>query len=58
MDPLQAGASWIKAQKNADAEVPKFKREVIDKLERGGRPYVIVAFSVGSRVVLGSLESL
>ena len=56
VDVLQAGASWIKAQENADAEAPKFKREVIDKLESEGRPYVLVAFSVGTRVVLKSLE--
>ena len=57
VEVLQAGASWLKAQKNADAEAPKFKREVLDKLEREGRKYVVIAFSVGSRVVLKSLDS-
>ncbi len=57
VDVLQAGASWIKSQEYADAEAPKFKREVIDKLEREGRPYVLVGFSVGSRVVFKALEA-
>lgn len=57
LDPLQAGASWIKAQKMADAEATRFSSEVIEKLERDERPYVIVAYSVGSRVALKSLES-
>ncbi len=52
VDVLQAGASWIKAQEMADAEAPRFKREVIDRLERQGQSYVLVGFSVGSRVVL------
>ena len=57
VDVLHAGASWIKSQESADAEALKFKREVIDKLEREGRPYVLVGFSVGSRVVLKALEA-
>lgn len=57
VDVLQAGASWIKAQENADAEAAKFRREVIEELEREGRPYVLVGFSVGSRVVLKSLDA-
>lgn len=57
VDVLQAGASWLKAQERADAEALRFKREVIDKLEREGRAYVLVGFSVGSRVVLRSLEA-
>jgi hypothetical protein len=57
VDPLKAGASWIKSQTMADAEVPKFRSTVLEKLERDERAYVIVAFSVGSRVALKSLES-
>jgi hypothetical protein len=57
VDVLQAGASWIKSQEYADAEAPKFKREVIDKLEREGRPYILVGYSVGSRVVMKALEA-
>lgn len=57
VDPLQAGASWQKAQRNADAEAARFKSEVLEPLEASGRPYVLVAFSVGSRVILKSLEA-
>jgi hypothetical protein len=57
VDPLHVGASWIKSQKMAHAEAPKFRSEVLEKLERDERSYVIVAFSVGSRVALQSLES-
>ena len=57
VDILKAGASWLKAQEKADAEAAKFKREVIDRLEAQGRDYVLVGYSVGSRVVLEALES-
>jgi hypothetical protein len=57
VDPLKVGASWIKSQKMANAEAPRFRREVLEKLERDERSYVIVAFSVGTRVALQSLES-
>jgi len=57
LDLLKAGDAWIRSQENADAEAVRFKREVIDKLERDGDPYVIVGYSVGSRVVLKSLEA-
>ena len=52
----QAGASWLEAERNADAEAKKFKRTVIDKLEAEKTPYVLIGFSVGSRVVLRALE--
>ncbi|MGI9240045.1 MAG: hypothetical protein ACR2RV_04550 [Verrucomicrobiales bacterium] len=57
VDLLRAAASWIKAQKMADAEAPRYKRQVIDRLEREGRPYVLVGYSVGARVIMGALES-
>jgi pimeloyl-ACP methyl ester carboxylesterase len=56
VDPLKAGASWLKAQAMADEEASKFKLEVIDKLDAENREYVVVGFSVGSRVVLKALE--
>lgn len=55
---LKAGEGWLRAQEMADKEAPRFKREVIEPLERSGEPYVIVGFSVGSRVVLRALESI
>ena len=57
LDLLKAGEGWLRAQENADKEAPRFKREVLDELERSGKPYVLVGFSVGSRVVLRALES-
>ena len=57
VDVLHAGSSWLKAQENADAEAAVFKREVIDSLELAGRPYVLVGFSVGSRVLLKGIEA-
>jgi predicted esterase len=58
LDLKRAGEGWQRAQRNADREAPRFKREIIDKLERSGEPYVLVGFSVGSRVVLRVLESI
>jgi hypothetical protein len=57
VDILQAGASWIASETSADAEAVPFAKQVIDKYEKAQTPYVIVAFSIGSRVVLRALES-
>lgn len=54
---LKAGASWRESEKRADQEAKKFKTEVIDRLEKGNTPYVLVGYSVGSRVVLRALEA-
>ncbi|MFT5467293.1 MAG: pimeloyl-ACP methyl ester carboxylesterase [Verrucomicrobiales bacterium] len=56
IDPAHAQACWIQAEKNADAEAAKFKRVIIDRLEAKGDPWVLVGFSIGSRVVLRALE--
>jgi len=53
---MKAGASWLAAEKKADAEAERFKRRVIDKLEREATPYVLVGFSIGSRVILRAVE--
>lgn len=53
---LKAGGSWRDSEKKADQEAKKFKLEVIDRLEKENTPYVLVGFSVGSRVVLRALE--
>lgn len=58
VDPLRAGASWKSSQKRADQEAPRFRKEIIDNLERGQSPYVLVGFSVGSRVILRALEDI
>ena len=56
--PLKAGSSWKKSQQNADAESPKFRSEIFETLEAEEKPYVICAFSVGTREVLGALENI
>ncbi len=55
LNPLKAGASWLKAQRRADEEAVAFGLR-LDELEREAAPYVLVGFSVGSRVVLQALE--
>ncbi|MED5586935.1 MAG: DUF726 domain-containing protein [Verrucomicrobiota bacterium] len=56
VDPLRAGASWSSSQKRADKEAEQFRRRIIDRLEGDKSPYVLVGFSVGSRVILGALR--
>lgn len=56
IEALQAGASWIEAQKRADEEGTRYHARIIEKLERERTPYVLVGFSIGSRVVLRALE--
>ena len=57
VDILKAGTSWRESEKRADEESLHFAANVIDKYEHARTPYVLVAFSVGSRVVLGALEA-
>jgi hypothetical protein len=54
--PLKAGSNWLEAGRRADAEAERLKRTVIDELEKDRTPYVLVGFSLGSRVILRSLE--
>ena len=56
VDPLRAGASWQSSQRRADREAERFRRVIIDRLEEEQSPYVLVGFSVGSRVIMGALE--
>jgi pimeloyl-ACP methyl ester carboxylesterase len=58
VDPLRAGASWKNSQKRADQEAQRFRKEIIDHLESRHSPYVLVGFSVGSRVILRALENI
>ena len=57
VDVLKAGASWRESERRADEESQRFASTVIDKYEQSQTPYVLVGFSVGSRVVLGALEA-
>jgi pimeloyl-ACP methyl ester carboxylesterase len=57
IEVLQAGASWLDAEKRADEDAVKFKLTVLDRLEREQTPYVLIGFSIGSRVLLGALDN-
>ena len=57
VDILKAGASWRESEKRADEESLRFAASIIDKYEQARTPYVLVGFSVGSRVVLGALDA-
>ncbi|OVE74203.1 hypothetical protein BVX94_01155 [bacterium B17] len=54
---LKAGSNWRDSEKLADKEASPFAASVIDKYEKTQTPYVLVGFSVGSRVVLRALEA-
>ncbi len=58
VDPLRAGASWKSSQKRADQEAQRFRKDIIDHLESRQSPYVLVGFSVGSRVILRAMEDI
>ena len=57
IDVLKAGANWLESEKRANEESLQFAANVIDKYEQAGTPYVLVGYSVGSRVVLGALAA-
>ena len=57
VDPVRAGASWVRSQQRADKEAKEFRRRMIDKLEDQKTPYVLVGFSVGSRVILEAIRN-
>lgn len=54
---LKAGANWRASEQRADEESSHYAASIIDKYEQTQTPYVLVAFSLGSRVVLGALEA-
>ena len=56
IDVMKAGAKWQEAEAKADVEAEAFKKMIIDPLEAEQTPYVLVGFSVGSRVILRALE--
>ncbi len=58
VDILKAGASWRESEKRADEEASRYRVEVIEKLEKAGEPYVLVGYSVGTRVILRALEQI
>jgi hypothetical protein len=57
IDVMKAGAKWLEAEAKADVEAEVFKKRIIDPLEAEKTPYVLVGFSVGSRVILRALEA-
>ena len=56
IEVLKAGASWQEAEVRADEESVGFTSTVLDRLEREQTPYVLVGFSIGSRVLLRALD--
>ncbi len=53
---MKAGANWQKSEKRADDEAERFKRKVIDRFESEKTPYVLIGYSVGTRVILKAIE--
>lgn len=53
----KAGANWRECENRADEESSHFAARIIDKYEQTRTPYVLVGFSIGSKVVLGALEA-
>lgn len=54
---MKAGANWRASEQPADDEAALFAAHVIDKYERTRTPYLLVGFSVGSRVLLRALAA-
>ncbi len=57
VNPLKAGANWRESERLAEEESLRFGTNIIDRLEQAGTPYVLVGFSLGSRVVLNALAA-
>jgi hypothetical protein len=57
IDFMQAGASWLKSERRADAEAKKLKERIIYRFEKERTPYVLIGYSIGARVVLRALEA-
>ena len=47
---------WREAKKNADAEAERFAGEVIEKYEKEETPYVLIGYSLGSKVIAEALK--
>ena len=57
IEVLRGGANWRESEQRADDESLRFAAAVIDPCELAQTPYVLVGFSIGSRVVLGALAA-
>ena len=55
VQPIKPGASWIESQQRATHEASRYRTRVIERYEREQIPYVLVGFSIGSRVILDAL---
>jgi hypothetical protein len=55
--PLKAGASWHESETRADALGLHFRTNVMDRYEARQEPYVLIGFSIGTRVLLGALNT-
>lgn len=56
LDIRKVAHQWNKAKRNADSEAKRFAKEVIERNEREKRPYVLVGYSLGSRIIAGALK--
>lgn len=56
INPWIAVKQWSEAKVNADKEAQKFYTDIILKNETEKKPYTIVAYSLGSRVVTKALK--
>ena len=56
LNPFIVLKQWKEAKQNADKEGVDFAENVLKKYEEAGQKYVIVAYSLGTRVVTKSFE--
>jgi hypothetical protein len=56
LDYSVAGYNWTIATQKALGEAARFKSDVLDKLERKRKPYVLVGYSLGARVIAEALD--
>ena len=56
LDIRKVAHQWSEAKKNADSEAKRFAIEVIERHEREKRSYVLVGYSLGSRIIAGALK--
>jgi len=56
LDLTKVVHQWNEAKKNADRDAQKFAREVIEKCEKEETPYVLIGYSLGTRVIAEALQ--
>ncbi len=56
LDPEKVVAQWTEAKEKVQAKAPDFLREVIQKYETEQTPYVLIGYSLGTRLVATALK--